>query len=222
MGLFSKCCAKTHLPVLYANGSARKLAPRLTEVVVLLKNGEVFTTEYDGYGLGLVDSGQWDATKFVLKSAYAGEKYADLPDSPDEPQQGYFFGSEEIAILAKIPAFASHQAYCDFLSELDEASTAIHTALLREHGAPEGVTWYKAVTCLEAALDCKDMPSNTLAAERYQNRWNDDPLLASFLPSVPLEAIPIAEAYFKEVDIRQAKSFAELAAPHMPKATEHT
>ena len=47
MGFFSKCCAKSHLPVINPHRSGY---PSLTEVVVLLPRGKKMEGVYDGYG----------------------------------------------------------------------------------------------------------------------------------------------------------------------------
>jgi len=88
MGFFSKVCSKTHLPVVHE----MRGYPRLQEVVALAPDGSVTVGLYDGYGsVGGVDiMDEWDETKFVLKWAYKGEKYADLPKSKNEMGQGHF------------------------------------------------------------------------------------------------------------------------------------
>ena len=46
MGYFSKCCAKTHLPVVVESLGI----PHLNNVVALLPDGRKFEGSYDGYG----------------------------------------------------------------------------------------------------------------------------------------------------------------------------
>lgn len=210
MGFFSKCCAKTHLPVLYDHPQFRRLAPHLTKVVVLLRNGEVYNANYDGYGLGLVNSGQWDDAKLVLQSAYAGETYGQLPDSEHEPQQGFFFTVQEVEALARIPAFPSHDAYEDFLTETNDITEALHIEMLKAAGAPTDVPWYKVVSCFEAVRDCMDDPQGELVAERYARRLTETPALQGFLPAKPLDAAQLVTDYFATVEARTRTAFDEL------------
>jgi len=94
MGYFSKCCAKTNLPIVVAE----KGIPRLNFVVALTPDGEVVEGSYDGYGrvngINLVEGPRggyrWPKVKMVLKEHYNGEKYEELPKSHDEMAQGYF------------------------------------------------------------------------------------------------------------------------------------
>lgn len=116
MGFFSKTCAKTHLPVLASMPWAR-VAPRLTNIVVLRPNREPRHAEYDGYGLGLDD---YDEAKFVLASDYAGETYEQLGPSEDDPQQGYFFGEHLVRELSQLPKFATFEDYWEVMREYEE------------------------------------------------------------------------------------------------------
>ena len=92
MGLFSKCCAKSFLPVVHSGRGY----PELCEVVALPKFGGSVTGMYDGYGrVGSIDvcgtdGKDWNDVKFVLKSKYSGERYEDLPKSIYEKGQGHF------------------------------------------------------------------------------------------------------------------------------------
>lgn len=210
MGLFSKCCAKTHLPVLYDQRDVRRLAPHLTDIVVLLRNGEVYDATYDGYGLGLVGSGHWDDAKLVLKRAYAGETYDQLPTSEHEPQQGFFFSLEEIEALARIPAFPTHSAYEDFLDETQRISEELHEELLRAAGAPATVPWYKTTNCFAAVQDCLEVPGMSLHVERYAQRRMETPELAAFMPADPADAAQMVQQFFTELSARTRTAYGEL------------
>lgn len=106
MGFFSKCCAKTNLPVIhhgYGDDWHRNY-PEFSEVVVLYPDGRKIEGVYDGYGrvdgVSLCgddyDHDLWMKLKFVLKSKYAGESYKDLKKSHDELGQGHFMAEEFI------------------------------------------------------------------------------------------------------------------------------
>jgi len=113
MGVFSKCCAKTHLPVLAAQAWAKD-AQRLTRIVILEKGRAPCFTEYDGYGNYLDDA--FDDAKFVLEDAYNGERYDDLPESGYEPNQGFFHDKAFIQAIAALPTgFATYDDYIDVL-----------------------------------------------------------------------------------------------------------
>lgn len=113
MGFFSKCCAKTHLPVLCDNAWG-EVAPRLTNIVVLTRGEKPFRAAYDGYGLHLED---FDDAKFVLADAYSGERWEDLPESGYEPGQGFFHDEALIEALAASAGFRSHREYLTLLAE---------------------------------------------------------------------------------------------------------
>lgn len=106
MGFFSKCCAKTNLPVIhhgYGNDWHAK-HPEFSEVIVLYPDGRKVEGSYDGYGRVSevplcpegYDEGLWDSLKFVLKKHYAGESYGDLGRSHDEMAQGHFMAEDFI------------------------------------------------------------------------------------------------------------------------------
>jgi hypothetical protein len=210
MGLFSKCCAKTHLPVMYSHPGIKKIAPHLTQIMVLCRGEEPYPAEYDGYGLGLMNTGQYDSAKFVLLSAYAGETYDQLPHSEDEPQQGYFITDLELEALARIPAFASHDAYCDFMSDTDALSEQAHKELLKALGAPESVPWYKVTSCFEAVTEYLEMPSYETLAERYAKRRAELPELMAFMPEKPAEAAEMVKKFNEDLTARLRKAYAEL------------
>lgn len=91
MGYFSKCCAKTYLPVIVPSRDI----PRLNNVVALLPDGTRVQGSYDGYGRidGVDIYRDWDhwlKVKFVLAEYYTGEAYEELGPSGDEMAQGHF------------------------------------------------------------------------------------------------------------------------------------
>lgn len=92
MGFFSKVCSKTYLPVT----NPHKGYPDLYQVVALLPNGTKIEGEYDGHGRvsGVDLHRQWKKIKFVLKFAYEGEQYDELPSSHDEMAQGFFMDNK--------------------------------------------------------------------------------------------------------------------------------
>ena len=115
MGYFSKCCAKTHLPVVVESLGI----PHLNNVVALLPDGRKFEGSYDGYGrvngIDLLPDGyvekKWDALKFVLKGKYEGETYKQLGKSGDELAQGYFMSDRFLLYCMKVGSFASYAEY---------------------------------------------------------------------------------------------------------------
>lgn len=112
MGYFSKCCAKSFLPVVVpALGF-----PELNEVVALLPDGRVFEGAYDGYGCvgGANLQQEFDEVKLVLKSRYAGESFEDLGVSIREPGQGYFLNYEFLRECLKRGSFATPNEYESF------------------------------------------------------------------------------------------------------------
>jgi len=106
MGFFSKCCAKTNLPVIHHGygDDWHKKYPEFYEVVVLYPDGRKIEGTYDGYGRvdGVPICGEgydhdiWLSVKFVLKKYYAGESYGDLKKSHDELAQGHFMAENFI------------------------------------------------------------------------------------------------------------------------------
>ena len=122
MGFFSKCCAKSHLPVVtcYKDGAPKEL----TEVVALSPSGKIVEGVYDGYGRvagedfadGEYDD--WLKVKFVLKMHYKGESYKDLPKSGDELAQGYFMSNEFLDHCMKVRSFKSRKGYEKAFNEL--------------------------------------------------------------------------------------------------------
>jgi hypothetical protein len=114
MGFFSKCCAKSHLPIVnkYRDGAP----PALTEVVALTPNGKKVEGIYDGYGrVGGIelyeDYNDWRKVKFVLKMHYNGESYDDLPKSYDEMAQGYFMDQRFLTHCMLVKSFKSRADY---------------------------------------------------------------------------------------------------------------
>ena len=121
MGFFSKCCAKSHLPVVtkYRDGTPHEL----TEVVALTPNGKKVEGIYDGYGrVGGIelyeDYDDWRKVKFVLKMHYNGESYKDLPKSYDELAQGYFMADEFLKHCMSVKSFKSRKEYEKSFKEL--------------------------------------------------------------------------------------------------------
>ena len=115
MGYFSKCCAKTHLPVVVqALG-----IPHLNNVVALLPDGTKLAGSYDGYGRVAgkslmgddYDHALWQKTKFVLRDYYEGETYKELGKSNDERAQGYFMDKAFLHYCIKHGPFRSHAEY---------------------------------------------------------------------------------------------------------------
>ena len=115
MGFFSKCCAKSHLPVVtcYKAGAPKEL----TEVVALSPNGKIVEGIYDGYGRVAGEDfadgeyEDWLKVKFVLKMHYNGESYKDLPESEDELAQGYFMSNKFLKHCMKVKSFKSYEDY---------------------------------------------------------------------------------------------------------------
>jgi len=115
MGFFSKTCAKTHLPIVHDGRGF----PTLCRVTVLHPDGRITAGDYDGYGrvdgVELCPNGYdektWNGLKFVLTSAYAGEKYKELGRSHDEPAQGHFMADEFLRHCLEVKSFASFKDY---------------------------------------------------------------------------------------------------------------
>ena len=99
MGYFSKCCAKTNLPVVVQG----KGYPEFNEVVALTPDGRV-VEDYHGKWI-------WDKVKFVLKPHYNGETYNELPRSNDEMAQGYFMADAFLQYCKTHGAFKNRAAY---------------------------------------------------------------------------------------------------------------
>ena len=161
MGLFSKTCAKTHLPVLYQGW--RKEAARLTDIMVLLPGEDPYPAVYDGYGMHLDN---YDKAKFVLASDYAGERYDELGDSHYEPNQGYFHDAALIAVLAASAGFDSYEAYDTLLDDYSAGATKAAELLLNELG------WYfdtdksyKGQLVMQAALEGQEARAMEYASQ---------------------------------------------------------
>jgi hypothetical protein len=109
MGFFSKCCAKTHLPIV---APARGI-PRLNLVVALLPDGRKVEGSYDGYGRveGVELHDDWDRVKLVLQEHYQGETYDQLGKSGDELGQGYFMSREFLHHCLQHGPFKDRAAY---------------------------------------------------------------------------------------------------------------
>jgi hypothetical protein len=108
MGFFSKCCAKSNLPVV----ASYRDYPPLDQVVVLLPDGSKLTGQYDGYGrVDDKEIGDLERAKFVLASKYSGERYADLPESMWELGQGYFMADAFLNHCMEVGSFKDAAAY---------------------------------------------------------------------------------------------------------------
>lgn len=109
MGYFSKCCAKTFLPVV----APSRDIPRLNLVVALLPNGTRAQGPYDGYGrVGGFDlQRDWDRVKLVLSEYYRGEAYDELGRSGDEMAQGYFMSDQFLHHCLRNGPFKNRAAY---------------------------------------------------------------------------------------------------------------
>jgi hypothetical protein len=109
MGYFSKCCAKTHLPVVVESVGIS----RLNEVVALLPGGRKAQGSYDGYGrVGGVDlQKDWDRVKLILAEHYNGEAYDELGQSGDEMGQGYFMSRDFLHHCLRHGPFKNRAAY---------------------------------------------------------------------------------------------------------------
>jgi hypothetical protein len=77
-------------------------AVKLTRVVFLLPGGSLIRGDYDGYGgtnqhpMLVADLPVDSQVKVQHQGCYTGESYADAPDSPDEPRQGFMYSEEEL------------------------------------------------------------------------------------------------------------------------------
>ena len=115
MGYFSKCCAKTNLPVVVNSLGI----PHLNFVVALMPDGRKFEGSYDGYGrvggqnVLEYDDGNfvWPKVKFVLRDYYNGETYKELGKSNDEKAQGYFMDKAFLHYCIKNGPFKNRAEY---------------------------------------------------------------------------------------------------------------
>jgi len=140
MGCFSKCCAKTHLPVLMHDVWAKD-ALRLTRIVVLLRGHKPYPGEYDGYGMGLDDD--FDDAKFVLEDAYKGERWEDLPESGYEPGQGIFHDTQFVRAIATLPnGFATYDDYWNALRDYENETMDIMALVFSKLEIPPPETLY--------------------------------------------------------------------------------
>lgn len=113
MGFFSKCCAKTHLPIV----APERGIPKLNRVVALLPDGQKHLGAYDGYGRVETDEGRvelhddWGKVKFILADYYNNEGYKDVGKSGDELAQGYFMSQEFLHFCLGHGPFESRVQY---------------------------------------------------------------------------------------------------------------
>lgn len=211
MGVFSKCCAKTHLPVIYGYGQTTKTAPRLCRVVVLTPHEPPFEAVYDGYGLGLVD--EWDEVKFVLKDAYAGEAYGQLPASEDEPNQGFFFREEFLTQLSRVPSLPSFDAYFELLRQVDDIDEEVVSQCLHEAGLTGQAPSHEMVHVLECAQDVLANPELGLVSERYAQARAKRPVLEAMFPADPQACKTLVQTFFPQLSQRLEQRFRDLLAP---------
>lgn len=91
------------------------LMPELSDVVVLLPNGERVKGSYDGYGRvgsrDLMDEGAFDEAKFVLSKFYQEEKFEDLGPSHFDPGQGWFHDDTALKNWLSQGGFPSQEAF---------------------------------------------------------------------------------------------------------------
>jgi hypothetical protein len=135
MGFFSKCCAKTNLPVV----AECKGYPHLHNVVAILPNNQKFRGIYDGYGrvggVSMIEEAEkyvenktsgsrdwhedgWKKIKFVLSDYYEDEDYKDLPKSYDEMAQGYFMSRKFLDYCMMNGPFKSRAEYTKMFKKL--------------------------------------------------------------------------------------------------------
>jgi len=106
MGFFSYQCAKSQKPVMniYAVGNGPFAFS--SKVVVLFKNGDRISGDYDGYGrvggVELVDFPD-SAFKVVISKYYNGESFDELGPNRHEPGQGYFYSDEDLEYIFNVP-----------------------------------------------------------------------------------------------------------------------
>jgi len=99
MGFFSWQCAKTRKPVM-ADVAVRPGPWQFSSrVVVVFKNGDRITGDYDGYGrVGPLDLQDYDqnAWRMVIKDYYNGETFEQLERNCSDPGQGYFYNDADL------------------------------------------------------------------------------------------------------------------------------
>lgn len=100
MGFFSWSCAKTKKPIMADCGVRKSPWEFSSRVVVLFKNGDILTGVYDGYGrvsgfeLTDIPESQW---RMVILDYYNDETFDQLEENGHEPNQGWFYGNNELA-----------------------------------------------------------------------------------------------------------------------------
>lgn len=88
----------------------------MSKVVVLFRNGDKITGEYDGYGNvagidNICDDMEDGRIKWVLKKFYKGEKFEDLGPSRNDPGQGYFHDRGPLEEAYAAGGFKSYEDY---------------------------------------------------------------------------------------------------------------
>jgi hypothetical protein len=117
MGFFSKCCAKSQLPII----ASWRNWPELSRVVVLQPRRRPLIGVYDGYGrVDFETIENFDRAKFVLAKHYKGEAYGDLPRSHDELAQGYFMSDKFLAYCVEAGSFKNRAEYLRVFKRLAE------------------------------------------------------------------------------------------------------
>ena len=127
MGFFSKLCAVSNLPVM----SERAGLPEFSEVVALFRNGAVLRGSYDGYGridgVSLMDDSRYDFddAKFVLAKFFKpGTTFGELPVSPHDPGQGWFYDDEDLLPWMAQGGFKSVNEFNEAVRRADSEAPA--------------------------------------------------------------------------------------------------
>lgn len=210
MGVFSKCCAKTHLPVLYGTPATLGLAARLCHVMVLLPGQEPYPAVYDGYGLGLEDD--WDEVKLVLQDAYRGERYEDLPPSEDDPNQGFFFDETLLPLLAGVAFMPSFSTYLAVLRGCDEAYEQ-ELALVLAHRGLQGVAkGYEVMQLVHACQDCAQDPTSDYLLERYAEVRSKLAALQPHFSADVAQAAELANSISEDLRVRTRARYQQCIA----------
>lgn len=210
MGCFSKCCAKTHLPVLMHDVWHRDV-PRLTRVVVLIRGQKPYSGEYDGYGMGLDDD--YDDAKFVLEDAYNGELWEDLPESGYEPNQGIFHDTQFALAIARLPnGFATYDDYWDALRDYENESMELMSLVFSKLDIPPPETLYVNM-CEYFSYLVRGMHET---ASDYADRHPD---VLDWLPNDKEGRLAQAQLYTQAMNFETAALAEKILAPYKGCAT---
>lgn len=218
MGFFSKCCAKTFRPVVFADPWALRVAPHLARVVALTPRKKIFA-EYDGYGMGLSD--EWDQVKFVLQDCYAGETFEQLPSSMDDPLQGFFISPELMEVLALIPSFPSGKDYVELTKFESHQADATSNQLLRGLGLLDDTTeGYRVRQALQYVSEMTGDPENDeYEVRKYTAHRANRPELVKLLPENPLDLKAKTDEYFVAYSKQMRALLLDKAAPFISQAS---